>query len=88
MFVAFFRFGLNGLYGLTSSAGIQTASGIGGCAIFLLSLYGGLALSLEDVQYRTVLPFGRRGEARQAIEGELGEQVGPLEKEAGVRKQL
>ena len=36
----------------------------------------------------TVHPFGRRGEAREAIEGGIAEQIGPVEKEAGVRKQL
>ena len=88
MFLAFFRYGLNGLYELLALGWIQPVSGIIGCAIFALSLYGGLALALEDVQHRTVLPFGRRGEARDAIEGELGDQVGPVAKEAGVRKQL
>jgi uncharacterized protein len=58
------RYGLNGVYELTASGGVQTSSGVVGCAILLASLYGGLALSLEDVQHRTVLPFGRRGEAR------------------------
>lgn len=88
MFLAFFRYGLNGIYELTSSAGLQIPSGIVGCLIFALSLYGGLALALEDVQHRTVLPFGRRGEARDALEGDLGDQVGPVGQEAGVRKQL
>jgi succinate-acetate transporter protein len=88
MFMAFFRYGLSGIYELTSSAGVQTVSGIIGCLIFALSLYGGLALALEDVQHRTVLPFGRRGEARNALEGSLSDQVGPVGKEAGVRKQL
>ncbi len=83
--LAFFRYGLNEL---TASSGAQVASGVAGCAIFLASLYGGLALGLEDAQHRTVLPFGRRGEARRAFEGDLGEQVGPVETEAGVRKQL
>ena len=87
-FLAFFRYGLTGLYELLALNWVQTVSGIIGCAIFALSLYGGLALALEDVQHRTVLPFGRRGEARDAIEGELGDQVGPITKEAGVRKQL
>ena len=84
--LAFFRDGLNGLYELTASPLAQTASGVVGCAIFAAALYGGLGL--EDVQHRTVLPFGRRGEAREAIEGGISEQVGPVEKEAGVRKQL
>jgi uncharacterized protein len=86
--LAFSRYGLNGLYEFTASGGVQAASGVIGCGIFLFSLYGGLALGLEDAQHRTVLPFGRRGEALQAIEGDLSEQVGPIEKEAGVRKQL
>ena len=86
--LAFFRYGLNGLYELTASPAAQTAFGVVGCAIFVAALYGGLALGLEDVRHRTVLPFGRRGEARDAIEGGIAEQVGPVEREAGVRKQL
>jgi succinate-acetate transporter protein len=88
MFLAFFRYGLNGLYELLALGWMQTASGAIGCAIFAVSLYGGLALSLEDTMHRTVLPFGRRGEARQAFEGGLSEQVGSIEQEAGIRKQL
>jgi len=86
--LAFFRFGLNGLYELTSVSTLQVASGVVGCVIFLAALYGGLALALEDVRHRPVLPFGRRGEAKEAIEEDLSSQVGPLETEAGVRKQL
>jgi hypothetical protein len=88
IFLTFFRYGLNGIYELTASSGAQVASGVIGCSIFLFSLYGGLALGLEDAQHRTVLPFGRRGEARRAFEADLGELVGLVETEAGVRKQL
>ncbi len=56
--------------------------------IAAIALYGGLALGPEDLQGKTVLPIGRRGAARRAGEGVLGEQVGPVESEAGVRKQL
>lgn len=86
--LAFFRFGLNGIFELTASPAAQTASGVVGCAVFAAALYSGLALGLEDVQHRTVLPFGRRGEAREAIEGGIAEQIGPVEQESGVRKQL
>jgi succinate-acetate transporter protein len=82
------RYSLNGIYELTEMAGVQTASGYLGLVIFAASLYGGLAFGLEDVQHKTVLPLGRRGEALQAFEGDLSEQVGPVEQEAGVRKQL
>ncbi len=88
MFLAFFCYDLNGLYELLTLGWTQTTSGVIGCAIFAVSLYGGLALSIEDVQHRTVLPFGRRGEAWQAFEGDLSEQVGSIGKEAGVHKQL
>ena len=82
------RYGLNGLYDLTEIAALQTTSGWIGLAIFVATLYGGLAFGLEDVQHKTVLPLGRRGEALRAFEGDLSEQVGPVEPEAGVRKQL
>jgi uncharacterized protein len=66
---------------------VQIISGAFGLAIAAVPLHGGLAFGIEDVQHRTVLPLGR-GEAAEAFEGDLGEQVGPVEQEAGVRKQL
>ncbi|HEV2744662.1 MAG TPA: hypothetical protein VGV91_16010 [Rubrobacter sp.] len=45
-------------------------------------------LGLEDLQGKTVLPIERRGSACRAFEGDLGERVGPVESEAGVRKHL
>ena len=82
------RFATTGLYELTAVTAFQTSSGIVGCVIAAIALYGGLALGLEDLQGKAVLPIGRRGAARRAFEGDLGEQVGPIESEAGVRKQL
>lgn len=81
-------YGMNGVYEITGLSWPQYVSAATGCVIFLLALYIGAALSLEDARHRTVLPFGRRGEALEAVEGDLGDQVGPIEKEAGVRKQL
>jgi uncharacterized protein len=82
------RFATNGLYELTASPALETVSGVLGCLIAAIALYGGLALGLEDLQGKAVLPIGRRGAARRAFEGALSEQVGPIESEAGVRKQL
>ncbi|MDP9409972.1 MAG: acetate uptake transporter family protein [Actinomycetota bacterium] len=82
------RFALNGLYEILGSSGVQTASGYLGLLIAAVSLYGGAAFGIEDVQHRAVLPLARRGEAARAFEGDLGEQIGPVETEAGVRKQL
>ena len=86
----------NGLIDLstppTSPSATQGLLSLALAAILLLvgagALYGGLALGLEDLQGKTVLPIGRRGAARRAFEGDLGEQVGPVDSEAGVRKQL
>ncbi len=47
--LAFFRFGSNSIYELTAIGGMQTASGVFNCVIFLVALYGGFALALEDV---------------------------------------
>jgi hypothetical protein len=71
---------LSGLYEFTASAGVRTTSDVIGCLIFVIHLYGGLALALEDVQHRTVISSGRRGEARSVIESNLGEQIGLVEK--------
>lgn len=82
------HYSFNGLYEFTTQSWMALVSAITECVIFLFALYGGLALALEDAKHRPVLPFGRRGEALEAVEGDLGDQVGPIEKEAGVRKQL
>jgi uncharacterized protein len=81
------RFALNGAFELSGSITVQIISGAFGLAIAVVSLHGGLAFGIEDVQHRTVLPLGR-GEAAEAFEGDLGEQVGPVDQEAGVCKQL
>ena len=83
-----FRFGLNGVYEFMTSGPLQTISAIIGIVSALICLYGGVAFILEDLQHRTVLPLWRRGEANQALKDDLTEQVGPVNTEAGVRKQL
>lgn len=82
------RFATSGVYELSGAAAFGTVSGVLGCVIGAIAFYGGLALGLEDLQGKPVLPVGRRGAARRAFEGDLGEQIGPVESEAGVRKQL
>jgi succinate-acetate transporter protein len=86
--VAGARFIVSGLYQLLGHTPIERASGVLGLVIAAIGAYGALALGLEDVQHRTVLPVGRRGEARIAFEGDLATQMEPLEHEAGVRRQL
>ncbi len=82
------RFVLSGLYEATGSTGLDRAAGIAGAVIAVVSLYGGLALLLEDAQGRLVLPTGRRGRARESFEGTIDDQLSGLQAEAGVRNQL
>jgi hypothetical protein len=84
------RFALAGVYQLT---GVTTLNTVGGCLsmiVALFALYGGIALLVEDVRQRTILPLGRRGEAREWLEDErsLANQLSRVGREAGVRHQL
>lgn len=72
----------------TGSSALDRAAGVVGSVIALASLYGALALLLEDAQGRLVLPTGRRGTARDSFEGDLDAQLAGLDSEAGVRNQL
>ena len=69
-----------------SLAAILLLVGVG--ALLGKSLLGAV-IALASARFATGgLPIGRRGAARRAFEDDLGEQVGPVESEAGVRKQL
>jgi succinate-acetate transporter protein len=82
------RFGLTGLYELTASPGVEVAAGVAGLLLAALALYAALAAELEDMARRPVLPLGRRGDGRAAMEGGIEDQARGLEREAGVREQL
>jgi succinate-acetate transporter protein len=73
---------------LGGGKGWEHLSGWIALAIFCISMYGGLAFLLEDLQGKTVLPLFRIGASRQAIEADLGTQLESLENEAGVRRPL
>ncbi len=53
-----------------------------------VAVYAALAMEVEDVQRRTVLPVLRRELGRESLEGNLPDQLGRVEREAGVREQL
>ena len=82
------RFAAGGIYDLTASVAWERTSGAVGLAVVALGAYLGLALLYEDVRHRTVLPVGRRGESRTAMEEGLAAQERSLPQEAGVRAQL
>ena len=66
----------------------ETVSGWIALGIFCVAMYAGLAFLLEDVKGRTVLPLGRRGSSREAIDGGMAAQLEGLADEPGVRKHL
>ncbi|MGY1593558.1 hypothetical protein ACI79D_16415 [Geodermatophilus sp. SYSU D00708] len=88
MCLAGIRFAVTGAAHLTGSASWQSAAGWVGLALGVLALYAALALELEGSERRTVLPLGRRGPGRAAVEGDGPLAPSSLAAEAGVRPQL
>jgi uncharacterized protein len=82
------RFATTGLYELTASPTWQDIAGITGLGLCALALYAALAMALEDARRETSLPVLRRGLGRTSLEGNLDDQLGRIEREAGVREQL
>jgi succinate-acetate transporter protein len=82
------RFATAGVYQLTGDGAWAAVTGWIGVALGVLALYAALALLLEGVAKRTVLPMGRRGRGRAAAEGGLTAQLIDLTHEPGVRQQL
>ena len=79
---------LSAVYELGGGAGWNHVSGWLALGIFCLAMYTGLAFLLEDAKGGAILPLGRRGSSREAIEGGLDVQLRGLGDEPGVRKHL
>ena len=88
LIVAVPRFLTSGFADATGTPWISTLSGVLGFTLAAVSLYTAWALLLEDVRGKTVLPIGRQGAARAAIEGDLAAQLVGIEHGAGVRRSL
>ena len=82
------RFAVTGVAQLDGGKTWLHAAGWVGIVLALLSWYAALALELEGTMSRTVLPLGRTGASRRAVDGDLADQVGDVAKEPGVRQQL
>ncbi|WP_169775345.1 GPR1/FUN34/YaaH family transporter [Streptomonospora alba] len=82
------RFALTGGYELAGTPLWATISGLAGVLLCVLAFYGALALLIEDISKRTILPVLRRGDGRASMRGNLGDQTSTIEREAGVREQL
>jgi succinate-acetate transporter protein len=79
---------LSAVYQLGAGAGWNRIGGWLALGIFAIAMYGGIAFLIEDTLGRTVLPLGRRGGSKEAIEGGLTDQLRGLEDEPGVRHTL
>ncbi len=82
------RFFLTGLYQLSANPGLQYAAGIVGLVLLAVAFYAALALEIEDVRRKTVLPVLRVGSGKASVEGSPADQIEGVEHEAGVREQL
>ncbi len=86
--LASLRFVLTGLWERFGGTSWQSAAGWEGMALAAVAFYVALAAELESVLRRTVLPLGRHGRGRAAVQGSFDEEVTRLEREPGVREQL
>ena len=82
------RFLLTGVYQLTANTGVQSAAGIVGLVLLGIAFYAALALEIEGVRHKTLLPVLRVGAGKASIEGNPNGQLESVKREPGVREQL
>jgi succinate-acetate transporter protein len=83
------RFLLVAVYELSGNKGWEDAAGVIGIGLAALAVYAAFGSELEDTLRRSVLPLGRRGEAKKAVSADtLAEQVQQVQTEPGVRPKL
>ena len=80
--------GLSGLAAASGNANVSRAAGALGFVLAAVAMYTAFALLIEDVRGHTVLPVGRSGSAREAIEGNIASQLRGYEHMAGIRRTL
>lgn len=82
------RFMLTGIYEISASEAWGHIAGATGLVLAVMAVYAAYAAAYEDVLKRSLLPLGRRGEGRQALEGTYAQQVASLAHDPGIRQQL
>lgn len=82
------RLTITGIFELTAGGAWQDTAGVIGLVLAAAAVYAAWAAQLEDATGRTLLPFGRRGDAKAALEDPLPQQVTGIAAEPGVRTQL
>ena len=88
LFLVSLRFLITGLYELTASRGLEHAGAVVGLVLSAACGYAVLALEIEGLQRRTVLPLLRRALGQEAMTKDLFDQSQRLAHEPGVREQL
>lgn len=82
------RFAVTGIAEINGSRPWLHTAGWVGIALAALSGYAALALELESTESRAVLPLGRTGASKRAVDGRLSDQIENVATEPGVRQQL
>jgi uncharacterized protein len=82
------RFLISGVAELTGNQALAQTGSVLGFLLAAVALYTAFALLLEDSRGREVLPTGRFGAARQAIHGNLTDELRGIERQPGVRRTL
>jgi uncharacterized protein len=80
------RFGLAGVYELSTNGTWQDVAGVVGLVVCGLAAYSVLAFEIEGQKRATVLPTLRRGRGRLAVDGSWPEQLDAVANEPGVRQ--
>jgi succinate-acetate transporter protein len=88
VFVGAVRFMAGGAYEIDGGDTLRQVAGIAGVVFTGVALYAALALALEEVRGRAALPLARRGAGRDALTGNLADQLVSIEHEPGIRRQL
>jgi uncharacterized protein len=78
------RFFISGLAEVTGSKPLGQAAAVLGLLLTAVALYTAFALLWEDSRNQQLLPVGRRGEARTAVQGTLATELGDIERQARV----
>jgi len=82
------RFLIAGVGDITGNQAVSQAGAVLGFLLAAVAMYTAFALLMEDSHGREVLPIGRTGSARQAIQGNLAVELRGIERQPGVRRTL
>lgn len=88
MLLSSLRFAVTGVAELSGTSFWLTGAGWVGLALAALSLYAALAFELEGTEHHDVLPTGRRGEAKRAVDLDRHGDAEEVRSEPGAREQL